>query len=72
MPVSCNAPGALYFVCHFCEFLAAAQVSLSFVNGRLMAQTDAGPLIWNKGARGDVLKFIKASDEKFLQTNKKL
>ncbi|KAL8447949.1 hypothetical protein Emag_004147 [Eimeria magna] len=50
-------------------FYGDTQVTLSFVNGRLMAQTDAGPLVWNKGARGDVLKFIKASDERFLQRN---
>ncbi|KAL8273973.1 hypothetical protein Esti_002062 [Eimeria stiedai] len=50
-------------------FYGDTQVTLSFVNGRLMAQTDAGPLVWNKGARGDVLKFIKASDERYLQRN---
>lgn len=62
----------MYLSLFLCLFLPlSVKVSLSFVNGRLMAQTDAGPLIWNKGARGDLLKFIKASDEHFLQKNKR-
>ncbi|XP_026191076.1 trichohyalin [Cyclospora cayetanensis] len=53
-------------------FYGDTQVSLSFTNGRLMAQTDAGPYIWNKGARGDILKFIKASDERRMRKEESL
>lgn len=52
------------------------QVTLSFIGNRLTAQQDDKTedfrLVWNKGARGDVLKFISFCDSKEIEEMTKL